>query len=945
MKPAAGPVLLLLALYLAAPADAQVRIHRNLAVEDGLAQSQVLAIHEDHDGYLWFATNDGVSRFDGAGFTSLQSREGLPAGPVYAVGEARGALFFGTDRGVAVYEKGRLTAPDAKSGLGEGPVRAIASDKNGRLFFGRLHSIVASHPEGRYETIPLSTQKHVTALLVARDGTLYAGTMGDGLFAYRDGKSRQLGLAGNLVNALCEARDGTVWIGTESGLAAFRDGTLRSQPGPAVLAIREGADGTLYLGTAASGVLLARRGTGEVFDSITQENGLAWNRVPAIYETRGGAVYLGTDRGVSVYDRGRIESWTPDITGLSDGVVWSIAEDRQGGVWLGTGQGLAVRRGDRWERVGRSVGLPDETVRVLHVGPSGRLYAGTQLGGAAVWDGTRFRSLDGLPDPFVRALYEAPDGSVFIGTNHGVAILRDGRTEVPAGLGQLSINSIAGGPQGAVWLATLNGLVLYENGRFRTWAEKDGLADDRVWSVRVGRDGMVYAGTASGLSVLRDGRFETFDTRQGLTNDTVYCLLEDDAGRIYASTNRGVNVLDVHHRPVHVRTLTRDDGLASNEGNLGACYRDAAGRLWFGTVQGASVYDPRREVEEPGPPRVHVTGLRLFDEELPATAGGERSFDSQENFFAFSFAGIDLAAPHRVVYRYRLAGLDRRWIETDRRSVQYTNLDPGSYRFEVQASSGGGVWSEPAALSFRILTPLWRRGWFLALIALAIGSVVFWTVRTRVRQLLAIERLRTSLAADLHDHIGAGLTEIAILSEIAAYRTGGGTGGAAAPELGKMAEIARRLVDQMNDIVWLVNPRRDSLHELFLRLKDSYAELFSHAGVLFRTTNLLLFEHVHLPMDYRENLYLIFKEALHNSLRHSGCSEIELAVAVRGRRLEVILKDDGRGFDTAGADGGNGGNGLGNMRRRASRIGGVLAIDSAPQQGTAISFSGPLASS
>ncbi|HYG62386.1 MAG TPA: ATP-binding protein, partial [Thermoanaerobaculia bacterium] len=130
--------------------------------------------------------------------------------------------------------------------------------------------------------------------------------------------------------------------------------------------------------------------------------------------------------------------------------------------------------------------------------------------------------------------------------------------------------------------------------------------------------------------------------------------------------------------------------------------------------------------------------------------------------------------------------------------------------------------------------------------------------------------------------------------------------------------------------------------ELFLRLKDSYAELFSHAGVLFRTTNLLLFEHVHLPMEYRQNLYLIFKEALNNSLRHSGCREIELSVALRGRHLEVVLKDDGRGFDPGELEGR--GDGLENMRRRASRIGGSLDIDSAPERGTAVAFSGPLAS-
>jgi signal transduction histidine kinase len=227
--------------------------------------------------------------------------------------------------------------------------------------------------------------------------------------------------------------------------------------------------------------------------------------------------------------------------------------------------------------------------------------------------------------------------------------------------------------------------------------------------------------------------------------------------------------------------------------------------------------------------------------------------------------------------------------------------------------------------------------WFVLAVVLALAAVVTWVIRSRVRQLLAVERLRAALAADLHDHIGAGLTEIAILSEIVAQRIGPSE----AAEMTRIAETARRLVDQMDDIVWLVNPRRDSLHELFLRLKDSYAELFSHAGILFRTTNLLLFEHVHLPMEYRQNLYLIFKEALHNSLRHSGCSEIELSVALRGRRLEVVLKDDGRGFDPGGT--GGRGDGLDNMRQRAARIGGRLAIESAPERGTAVAFIGPLA--
>ena len=577
-------------------------------------------------------------------------------------------------------------------------------------------------------------------------------------------------------------------------------------------------------------------------------------------------------------------------------------------------------------------------MRVVLAGRDGRIYAGTQNGGTFVMEGGRVRKLAGLPDPFVRALWEAPDGSIWIGTNRGLAVLQGDRVHTPEGLANLMVTSIAGGPDGSVWIGTLRGLVLWRDRPVRVWTRKDGLPDDVVWSVLPGRGGSLYLGTQRGLSVLRDGRFRTIDASGSprLSNDTVYCLLEDGAGRVYASTNRGVNILDLTGEPVVTGVLQRADGLSGIEGNLGACYRDARGRLWFGNVSGVSVYDPSR-VARREPPGVKISGVRLFDRELPLAGLAERRFGYRDNYFHFAFGGIDHAAPHRVRYRYRLAGLDRGWTETDRGSIQYTNLDPGRYRFQVQAASGTGPWSAAADLPFAIGAPIWRRWWFLLLAALALGSAVALVLALRVKQLLALERLRTAIAADLHDHIGAGLTEIAILSEIVAQRNPTG----APPELGRVADTARQLLDKMNEIVWLVNPRRDSVHDLFLRLKDSYSELFSHAGVLFRTSNLTLFERVRLPMSYRENLYLIFKEALNNSLRHSGCQEIELSVALQGRRLEVVLKDDGRGFEPGPGDHRRG-NGLENMKSRAERIGGRLSIDASRGGGTAIRFVGAL---
>jgi ligand-binding sensor domain-containing protein/signal transduction histidine kinase len=933
--------LALLALARAAPA--QERIHRTYTVDDGLVQSQVLTLFEDRDGYLWFGTVDGVSRFDGVAFTNFQAPAGPPAGPVNAIAQAAdGALFFGTDRGVGIYSGGRWSVPPAASGLATGPVPAIARAPDGSLFFASQgRGPVARRQDGHFVGLPLPGvpgRLQIASLLAARDGALWMGTRGAGLWTLRNGRWTAVpGVPGWSVSALAEGRDGAVYVGTDAGIAVCRGGTaapLRGWPATVVRALALGSDGILYAGTLGQGLWLGRPSGAP--ERIGAGNGLPGEEVYDVRETRGGAIYVGTDRGVSFYDRGWLTNWTL-ASGLPDSRIWAFAGEKTAAgerVWVGTSDGLAAIEDGRLTVLGRAAGLPAGRVHTLWASPSGRLYAGTRTGVAIVESGRVVRTLgvaDGLASRSVPAIREGPDGTVYFATLNGLSIWRGGRfTHLGErdGLPSPAVTSLALAPDGALFLGTA------------------------VWSVTLGPDGAVYAGTVRGLSVLRDGRFTTFDTRSGLTNNNIVCTVLDGAGRVYVSTNRGVNVLDPRAppgRPAVLRTLRRADGLAGDEGDLGACYRDAQGRLWFGTIAGASVYDPAREPPPPAPPRVHIAGLQLFGRDLPLPPSGTtRALASRDNYLTFSFVGIDLGAPHRVRYLYRLRGLDRGFIETDRRSVQYTNLAPGDYRFEVQAASGLGPWSPAAVLAFDVLTPLWRRWWFLLLAALAVGMPVALLLTARVRQYLAIERLRTAIAADLHDHIGAGLTEISILSEIAARRaTGNGSGHGspkAAPELGKVAEIARHLVDRMDDIVWLINPRRDSLHELFLRLKDSYAELFAGSGILFKTTDLRLFEDIHLPMDYRENLYLIFKEALNNSLRHSGCREIELGVTVAGKRLEVRLAHDGRGFDSGGFDSaqGHGGDGLANMHRRAERMGGRLAIASAPATGTEVRFSGPL---
>jgi ligand-binding sensor domain-containing protein len=902
---------LLGAASLPSSAAAQNRIIRSFAMAEGLPNPQITALLEDRKGFLWIGTLEGVSRFDGTVFTNYSAESGVPLGRIYAIHQASdGRIYLGGEGGAAVFDGQRFLP------LTDRPIRSIAGLADGTVLFGGSLGLVSRRPEGTWKTL-LSPEDSrlagasITALYVTRDLTLYIGTDVRGCFTMRE-----IGIAAvahsfpGEIDAFLEGSDRTLYVGTRAGLAILRSGSWQTVPALQRRTIKSLAideDGVLYLGTQASGVLRRRASTWEPLGSITRESGLSSNQVHAVHAVPGGPVFFGTDEGLDVFNGDAVATWTRD-QGLPDATVWSLAEDERGDLYAAVAKGgvMALRQG-RWHPLSGRLAA----ATAVHAGRSGRLYAGDFAGRVWIFAAGRLSRTVQLPEnAWVTDILEGPEGVIYAATRKGLAIVRGTKIRflrAQDGLPNREIFSLALAPDGTLYLATAGGLAaLREEAVVRAWTRKDGLPNDCVLSVRIGRDGSLVLGTLNGLTILREGRTATYDKRDGLTNNVINCILEDSAGRFYLNTNGGVNVLDL--QSPERATVLPAYGLGQRTGNVGACLRDRRGRLWFGIQSAVTMIDPAA-----ARPRRRPRVLLRRDD------------------LTFSFTGIDLAA-HRMRFRFRLDGPVHDEMETEQRAQRYPFLQPGSYRFEVKAVNDAGLWSDPATLTFTVPAPPWwsRPAVVLSLAAAAVLLAAGFYSAARVRQLLEVERLRTAIAADLHDQIGAGLTDIAILSEVAVRKAGD------LPELARVSATARELVDGMGDIVWLVNPRRDSLYELFLRLKDSYAELFAHAGAQLEVADLSPFEKVRLPMAYRRDLHLLFQEALRNALRHSGCQHAELSVALHGRRLEVLLRDDGRGFDP---DRTGQGEGLETMRRRAARLGGRLAIDSSAT-GTEVRFAG-----
>jgi signal transduction histidine kinase len=270
------------------------------------------------------------------------------------------------------------------------------------------------------------------------------------------------------------------------------------------------------------------------------------------------------------------------------------------------------------------------------------------------------------------------------------------------------------------------------------------------------------------------------------------------------------------------------------------------------------------------------------------------------------------------------------------RRVTYASLSPGRYQFLVRAIAADRV-TTPATVSFVILRPVWQQPWFLTG-ALALTLLLAAAVhRTRVSRLLAVERMRTRIATDLHDDIGSGLSQIAVLSEVIRQRR---------PEdpeiarpLDRIATTARELVDSMSELVWAINPRRDSLVDLSQRMRRFASDLLPARGIALTFRAPAGVDEIRLGADVRRHVFLVFKEAVNNLARHSGAAHANLDLSVDAGRLILVVADDGCGFDPAADDRGQG---MASMRSRARAAGGTLEIDSAPQRGTRLRLQVPL---
>ncbi len=513
-----------------------------------------------------------------------------------------------------------------------------------------------------------------------------------------------------------------------------------------------------------------------------------------------------------------------------------------------------------------------------------------------------------------------------------------------------------------VWIGTYGGLIQMNCSErsFKIYThqlnDKNSLSNNYVFSILRDSYGNLWAGTANGLNKFDEssGTFKHYFEKDGLPNSVISSITEDKNRNLWIGTNYGVSEYNVDEK--EFRNYSKEDGLLNNLYFNHSSLADSNGDIYLGGTNGLDIINTSRRSEEQYIPGVYITSFNKTNNNgglINVTDARDLSLNYDENFINIRFISLDYNNPAKNRYKYKLDGLDKDWIEAgNKNSVNYTSLPPGEYTFRVKGSSSSGIFNpNEAVINFTILPPFWKTSWFNAALVLLFAGSVYFVYRLRVRQkikhVLEIEKikemesekLRRKTAEDFHDELGHRLTRISLLSEILKRKIGNSSVDIR-EILDKISLNSAELYEGTKDFIWAIDPRKDSLYELIIRLKDFGDELFEDSDVYFEVSGLDdSLKTMNLTTEWKRHLSLIIKEGMNNALKHGMSTRISINSTIKNDELELTLTDDGRGFapELSGK-----GNGLRNMRQRAEKLSAKIVVESSPGNGTRILFRGKI---
>ena len=952
--------------------------HTAWTAKDG-APSQIGAIAQTEDGYLWLGSTMGLYSFDGVEFTLYKPPDGvvLPShGITNLLATPDGGLWIVfRSSGLAFLKNGQIRVFSQPDELPKGEVFCLARDLDGRIWAGTLAGLALFDGSRWIEigddwNIP---RERIWSMFADRGGTFWVA-VGDtieylprGSSLFQSTSVRSVG-----VPYMTQSPDGRIWKtewGKSTGTIQLTD---EAPSGPNVdidaTQLHFDRDGALWMvGANTEGVKRIRfpenlgpgvlRRDSETFESFTPQKGLSDVSTGNILEDHEGNIWITSNKGLDRFSQRRLVSVILPLTHSK----YLLLPGDSGEMWLATNGADPLRRisGDKIVEEG-----PPMEATSFYREPGGVVWWGS-FGG--IWRQSNGR-FDFFPDPtrsnqWVWEIFPAEDsGALWVRLGDlGLVNFKDGvwtTGKKPIGLPDKGPSSSFQDYRGRVWLGYSSGDVfVIDRGEANRYSREEGLDLGRISVIR-GRGEQIWFGGEKGLAVFHDGRFKTVATA-GEQLGTISGIVETADGSIWLNELHGIVhipaderrqfVEDPDHRVIY-RVYGILDGMpggAQMTSSVSAAAEGTDGRIWFATDNGLVWIDPSQHEINSAPPPVVIKSLTTSDRTYHPTNALELPKGTES--IQISFTALSLSVPERVHFKYLLEGVDHDWWDAGtRREALITNLGPGDYRFRVIASNSDGVWNnEGAVIEFTILPMFHQTNWFLALCIGILCALAWFAFRWRLQSVKNVMRLqfqerlaeRNRIAQDFHDtllqgFVSASMQLHAVSRELPADSS-------VKSGLSRVQTLIRKLIEEGRDTVSGLRYEKnggplDLEHELF----QVRQEVDVHKRVEFR----VIVAGAPRPIDrmIADEILFIAREAVVNAFRHSDATMIEIEIEYGARSYRVAVRDDGRGIDSDTLASGREGHwGLKGMHERAKKIGAHLKVLSRAGAGTEILLSVP----
>ena len=956
-------------LFVPAFLSAQKFHFQNYNVQQGLIQSQVLSITQDHFDNLWFGTLGGISRFDGKVFTNYSETDGLLnnyANSILADHDSN--IWIGTAYGISRFNGATFKNIRLSEKPGENAVRSIQEDGQNHIWAlmgGKLYMIdrdgkpIRNDVTGSYERI--------TAMQVDPQGILWVAVMSKGIFRLdKQSWKNEIAMPENNEMGICQK-----------------------------IVFDQNNNNRLYLLTYNSLISVNR---GELKTLFHADNMGKFNNM---YLDKSNRLWLSGSHGLFQYSDSGLISFNPG-NGYEGSWTTAIFQDRENNIWFGTNGTGAFRYSSQPFLIYDQFSAAANAGIMPILEDNGRLFMGTEGSGLFIKDDKGIRRVTGISDApsdqSVTGLYHGPGNSVYVLSSNGLFVKYENGNVTNVRLGDLKgcINSILPDEQGGFWVASCWGFAyISAEGKtehiLNTYANrilrisKDSLlvaTDGGLYLVnnnfkyRKINDSLLNISGFMSLAILgkyyllatanrgfiiynsSTGRHKQFTTKDGLNADFIYSVVTDGDNKIWLGTGRGINriVFDTSTEATQVSNLSVPGDISSAECNQGAALYDDQHNLWFGTVSGLFKYFPDSPQKQSYCPPVVLQGVEVFSKEIPVqryngmlnnwySIPKDLVLKHNENHLTFAFRCPSYLHSEGVLYQYQLEGMEKTYSAlTPNHFVVYPALPPGHYTFHARAfMEGVGFSKDNVNFTFDIKAAFYQTLYFRFLMLVLVMGIILWIQWMRLRsreirnrQIEEVKReenikVRQTASEDFHDEVGNSLTRIQVLTDVLHTKLGAGHE-EEKRLIGQIKENVSGLYQGTRDILWALNPESDIVKEIGHRLESLGIDVFQDTGICFSYENGLgESEKLKLPGNYNRNIMMIFKEAMSNSLKHAQARHVKLKIQKKEiPEITIVLCDDGLGFNPLFIKKGHG---FQNMQKRANRIKSVFSIESSPGKG------------